>query len=88
MKPGEFTKGGKQSYNYLPHKFLSPPEFTIILSMLTLTDYPGVSSTQPQSPTLLYESPNLPDKIKARKMHLSDIFWQILGIFGENVFDI
>ena len=56
--------------------------------MLTLTDYPGVSSTQPQSPTLLYESPNLPDKIKARKMHLSDIFWLILGIFGENVFDI
>ena len=36
-------------------------------------------------PALPSESPDLPDKTnKAHKMHLSDIFWPILGIFGKN----
>lgn len=52
--------------------------------MPTLPDHPGVSRIQTESPALPYESTNLPDKqIKAPNMHLSDIFWSILGIFWE-----
>ena len=58
---------------------------TSMTSIATHPDYLGVSCIQTESPSLLYESPNLQDKTKAHKMDLSDIFWQILGILRKTV---
>ena len=56
--------------------------------MPTLPDYPGVSHVQTRpSPALPHESMNLPDttyiKSKPYRLHLSDLFWPMLGISGK-----
>ena len=57
----------------------------------TLSDYPGVSGIQTQSPVNLplsrtsHEVSRIKHK-KVLKMHLSDIFWPILGILGKTFF--
>ena len=62
-----------------------------IPSMPTLSDYPGVSHIQTESPANLplsrtsHEVSRIKQK-KALKMHLSDIFWPILGILGKTFF--
>lgn len=52
--------------------------------MPTLLDYPGVSWKQTESPTLPYESPNLPD----HKTHIFLIYFGRLFVFWGFFFDM